>query len=553
MGISIQRRRGTTSEHSFFVGKPGEVTVDTTKNVVVVHDGVTAGGNPLASESHWHTEVSSGNAGFMSAADKIKLDSIVGGTINYQIVQTNGTPVISRAATNFSSKFSVTDDGGGDRTIIDLADSGVGASTYTKVTVDTKGRVTTGTTLSTGDVPNLTASKITDFNTTVRTNRLDQMAVPTSDVSLNSRKIINVADPVSATDAANKQYVDATATGLTFKAACRVATTGTINMSAPGTTIDTVSMVLGDRILVKNQSDATKNGIYVYNGASSALTRTLDADSDSEVNSGMFILVTEGYTNSGVGFVLSTPNPIILGSTELTFVQFSSSGGAVSAGNGIDVNSGVVSVHTASSSRIDVGPSGVDLATIGGLTPGTYQQFTVDAYGRITGTTGATWQPSNAGLTALAGLAINGFVARTGSNTFAARTVQPGTGISITNGDGAAGNMQISVSPNTTKQQVTIMDNGSAVGTRGNVNLIPGTGASFTIADNVGSDRVDVTIGLTPGGGAAPSTSQYVTLATDANLTNERVMVAGIGISLTDGGSGNNLTVAIVTDFGSIA
>ena len=97
---------------------------------------------------------------------------------------------------------------------VTLANSGVSAGTHTKVTVDAKGRVTVGANLEASDIPTLTASKISDFDTQVRTSRLDQMAAPTASVSLNSQKITGLADPSGANDAANKGYVDSAVTNL---------------------------------------------------------------------------------------------------------------------------------------------------------------------------------------------------------------------------------------------------------------------------------------------------------------------------------------------------
>lgn len=552
MGVSIQRRRGTTSQHSSFTGKLGEMTVDTTKWVAVVHDGTTVGGIPLAKEVHVHSNATTSVAGFMSASDKTKLDSIPGGSINYQLVQANGVDQNQRGKLNMSSNFTIADDGAGNRTSVDLSDSGVSGGTYTKVTVNAKGRVTAATLLGASDIPNITSAKVTDFVTTATAIRLDQFASPTSDVSFNSQKLINVADPVASSDAANKAYVDATATGLTFKDSCRAASTANVNLSAPGTSIDGVTMSSGDRILIKDQTDGTANGIYIFNGASSAMTRSLDADTDAEVKSGMLTLVTEGSLSAAVSYVLSTANPITLGVTSLSFVAFASGGGSVSAGNGIQVSGSTVSVKTVSSSRIAVGGSGVDLAVIGGLTAGTYNNITLDVYGRITAISGTQYQTLNSNLTAVAGLSSNGFAVRTGSGAFSSRSIQQGTGIAVTNGDGVSGNVSIAVTPDTTVQQVRVSTGGTLTAARREINFIAGSGITLTPSDNSGSNRVDLTIEAAGGGGGAPTTAQYVTLANDGTLSNERVMIVSSPVTLTDGGANGNVTIGFLTDWGSV-
>jgi hypothetical protein len=82
------------------------------------------------------------------------------------------------------------------------------AGTFTKVTIDITGRVTLGAALSANDIPTLTASKISDFDTQVRTSRLDQLALPLANVSLNNYKITNLANPVDIKDASTREYVD---------------------------------------------------------------------------------------------------------------------------------------------------------------------------------------------------------------------------------------------------------------------------------------------------------------------------------------------------------
>ena len=553
MGIAIQYRRGTTTETSSFTGLLGEMTIDITKFVCVVHDGTTVGGWAMSRYDHTHPIATDSTNGFLSAADKTKLDTLTGGDVEYQTVQANGVDQNQRGILNVSSNFAVTDDSAGNRTSVDLSTTGVSAGTYTKLTVNNTGRVTAATLLSAGDIPNITSSQVSDFNTAVQATQLSQFANPTADVNLNSNKLINVATPVSSSDAATKGYVDTTATGLTFKDAVRVASTGSnVNITAPGTTIDSVSLNNGDRVLLKDQSDQTTNGIYIFNGASSPMTRSPDANSSGEVNPGMFLLVTSGTLNADIGFVLATTGVITLGATDLSFVAFSSGGGSVTAGNGIHVAGSVVSVQTVNSGRITVSSSGVDLATMGGLTPGTYNNLTIDAYGRITASTSTSYQVLNPNLTSIASIVANGFAARNGSGSYASRVFNPGTGINITNGDGIAGNVVIAVTPDSTYEQVNILSNGTAISTRSYLNLISGTGITVNAVDNSGANRCDITLTATGGGGGAPTTAQYVTLATNGSLTAERVLVVGAGLTLADGGAGNNVTLAFVGDLGTV-
>jgi len=249
-------------------------------------------------------------------------------------------------------------------------------------TATIKGRASAGT----GDPEDLTASDvktllaiahtdISDFDTGVQQNRLDQMAAPTSAVSMNSQKLTNVATPTDANDAANKAYVDAARSGLDVKASVRAATTANITLSGEQT-IDGVSVAAGDRVLVKNQSTGSENGIYVC--AAGAWARATDADVDAEVTPGLFTFVEEGTVAADSGWVLTTNGAITVGTTSLAFSQFSGTG-SITAGNGLTKTGATLDV-VGTADRITVNADSIDIAstyagqnsivTVGTLTSG---------------------------------------------------------------------------------------------------------------------------------------------------------------------------------------
>jgi len=333
--------------------------------------------------------------------------------------------------------------------------------------------------------------------------------------------ISGVADPVGPNDAANKAYVDANIQGLDIKESVRVASPDAtnINIASAPSAIDGITLTSGDRVLLKAQTTASQNGIYVFNGSGSAMTRSADANTSAKVTGGMFTFVTEGTDHHDQGFVLSTNDPITLGTTALTFTQFSGAG-SLEAGDGLTRSGNTINVVTASSSRIVVGTDSIDLATTG-ISASTYKSVTVDVYGRITagsnpttlsgyGITDAT--PSNRVITtqngitgggdltsnrtleltgqarALHDLATNGLVVRTTANTFAARTIT-GTAnrVTVTDGNGGTGNPTIDIAStyagqNTITTLGTIVTgtwNGTAIGL-----AYGGTGADLSAETN---------------------------------------------------------------------
>ena len=193
------------------------------------------------------------------------------------------------------------------------------------------------------DIPSIAHTKISDFDAGVRTNRLDQMAAPTGSVSANSQKITNLADPTADADAANKGYVDGVAQGLDIKDSCTAATTGNITIATAlnnGDTLDGVTLSTNDRVLVKDQSTASENGIYKV-GSSPARVDDLATGADA---AGAFTFIEKGTVNGDNAFVCSSDKgSAVVGTNNLTFVQFSGAGQII-AGDGIDKSGNTLSV-----------------------------------------------------------------------------------------------------------------------------------------------------------------------------------------------------------------
>ena len=200
-------------------------------------------------------------------------------------------------------------------------------------------------------------------------------------VNVNNSRISNVTDPTQAQDAATKAYVDAVKQALDIKDSVRVATTAAITIASDlgvGDTIDGVTLADGDRVLVKNQTDASQNGIYV---AGSSPVRSADANASADVTSGMFCFVEEGTVNGDNGFVLTTNDPITLDTTDLTFTQFNGAGQIIAgdalskSGNTLNFNDDNITLEVSSdTARIKgitttaVGDLLIGAATNGGYT-----------------------------------------------------------------------------------------------------------------------------------------------------------------------------------------
>jgi len=190
--------------------------------------------------------------------------------------------------------------------------------------------------------------------------------------------------PTSGT-LATQAYVDGVATGLDVKASVRAATTANITLSGTQT-IDGVAVIAGNRVLVKNQSTASQNGIYV--AAAGAWSRATDADTDAEVTSGLFTFVEEGTVNADSGYILQTENPITVGTTALAFVQFSGAG-QITAGEALTKTGNTLDVAV-DGSTIEVSADALRVKDAG-ITAAKLALNAVDLAGtKITGTLGLT-------------------------------------------------------------------------------------------------------------------------------------------------------------------
>jgi hypothetical protein len=171
-------------------------------------------------------------------------------------------------------------------------------------------------------------------------------------IAMGTSKITGLGDPTSAQDAATKNYVDTTVQGIDWKASVKAATTTNVVLSSDledGSTLDGVLLATGDRILVKNQTTGSQNGIYVVKSIG-APDRSTDADTGAEVTANFAVFVEQGTVNADSGFTLTNNGSVTVGTTALVFTQFTGLGQIVAGtgldktGNTLDIDSTVVTL-----------------------------------------------------------------------------------------------------------------------------------------------------------------------------------------------------------------
>ena len=282
-------------------------------------------------------------------------------TINGSSVSLGGSVTVTATATNaltISTGLSGTSYDGSSAVTIAI-DSTVATLTGTQTLTN---KSISG---STNTLSNIGNASLTNSSLTVGTTAI---SLGSSSLTLGGLTTVTVTqDPTAALDLATKQYVDAVAQGLDPKASCVAGTTANITLSGTQT-IDGVALIVGDRCLVKDQTLSQNNGIYLV--AAGAWTRAADMDNWLEVP-GAFTFLEQGTTQADTGWVCTSNAGGTLGTTPITFVQFSAVG-AYSAGTGL----------TLTGTQFSISNTAVTAASYGSAS--SVPTFTVNAQGQLT-------------------------------------------------------------------------------------------------------------------------------------------------------------------------
>jgi hypothetical protein len=284
-----------------------------------------------------------------------------------------------------------------------------GAQAYSLTIVESNGQITI--------TPNLATSASAGLMTAANFTKLgDATSEATADklVIRDGSGQAKFGTPTDDAHAATKAYVDAARSGLDVKQSVRAATTAAVNLTSQleaGDTLDTsVTLVAGDRVLVKNQGTASENGIYVVQ-ASGAAVRATDFDGTGEVSGGAFTFVEEGTVNADSGWVVTSNGAITVGTDAIAWVQFSGAG-QITAGDGLTKSGNTINA-VGTAGRISVSSDAIDIdsgyvgqntiTTLGTIATGTWAATDVAVEHGGTGASTAATARQNLGIVTSAG------------------------------------------------------------------------------------------------------------------------------------------------------
>jgi hypothetical protein len=389
-------------------------------------------------------------------------------------------------------------------------------------------------------------------------NSVNLVPTGTGTVDVANKRITSVAEPTQATDAATKNYVDAVKTGLDPKDSVRIATTANLTatysngssgvgatLTNAGTqaafTVDSIVGVLGDRVLVKDQTSALQNGIYTITTVGTAstnwvLTRAIDADQNPEVTPGAFTFVEEGTNNGNNGFVCTATGTITIGTSNIPWVQFSGAGQVI-AGDGLTKTGNTINA-VGTANRISISADAIDISanyvgqatitTLGTIGTGTWQGTVINP------TYGGTGVNNGSNTLTMAGSVTHaGAFARTFTATATTSLTLPTSGTLAT----LAGTETLTNKTLTSPVIATIVNTGTLTLPTSTDTLV-GRATTDTLTNKTLSGAVisGGSINNTPIGATTASTGAFTTLSASGNITaSANITGAGASTSTLDG------------------
>ena len=437
---------------------------------------------------------------------------------NGVIARTTTGTYAARTITGTASDISVTNgDGVAGNPTIDLINAGTPVTAFFgRFTTDTKGRVTATAAATSGDIT--TALGYTPVN-----KAGDTMS---GALNMGGFGITNMAAAVNGTDAVTKNQLDAATSGLSWKQSVKAGSTANVSLTSAPATLDGVTLVSGDRVLLKNQTAPAENGIYVFTVAGAALTRSTDMDVSAEFPNAT-VYVSQGSTLADTGWT-QVNDSITVGTSAVSFVQFSGSG-TYTAGQGLTLTGNTFAL----SSPVATTLGGTGLSSIGSAnqvlgvnTAGTGLEYKTIAAGTAISVT------PTAGTLTIANTGVTSIVAGTGvsvSGATGAVTIN-NTGVTSVNATTTSAGLTITGGPITTTGSLTFTlsnDLQSLAGFNTSTGMVAHTAAgTYTLRAITGTTNQ---ISVTNGDGVAGNPT--VAIAANAVLPGTGAVTVPVGTS----------------------